>query len=178
MGRTCMSLRRMLHRSRDALSDAQRLDLEAHLEQCSACASDADLIGNLRSVIAQIPSRPLTPHRIERAMEAAFTVARLLDRRRGCHSPGTRSIQRSAHRRRSRCKANRATGRTGRQPPATVDVIDAIGEVIESLWFPDKGPASLPHPACAPRSPYRMWRQRCAMRCRIFSAMTVRCSCS
>jgi ferric-dicitrate binding protein FerR (iron transport regulator) len=75
MARTCSSLRRLLHRSRGTLADAERLELEAHLEQCARCAAEVDAVAAIRALVSRVPSRPLGQQRIARAIEQAFATA-------------------------------------------------------------------------------------------------------
>jgi ferric-dicitrate binding protein FerR (iron transport regulator) len=75
MALTCLLLRRLLHRSRDALSNAERLELEAHLEACRRCAAEVDTIEEIRALIDRVPGRPLGQQRIARAIDRAFVSA-------------------------------------------------------------------------------------------------------
>ncbi|HUH04988.1 MAG TPA: FecR domain-containing protein [Kofleriaceae bacterium] len=75
MPRRCSSLRGLLHRSRPLLSDAERLELEVHLEQCARCSADVALVDNVRTALDRLPSRPLGDARVARAIDRAFATA-------------------------------------------------------------------------------------------------------
>lgn len=75
MALTCLPLRPLLHRSRDALSDAERLELEEHLQTCARCTADVVAIEGIRAVLGCVPARPLGEQRVARAIERAFARA-------------------------------------------------------------------------------------------------------
>lgn len=60
---------------RDHLADAERLELETHLEGCARCAEYATLVASVRAAAAAEPPRQLTPPRRERLIDRALSGA-------------------------------------------------------------------------------------------------------
>lgn len=75
MARTCLAMASLLHRSRDALSNAEQLALEEHLERCTRCAREVHLVDVMRTAVDSLPERRLGQKSVSRAIDGAFRRA-------------------------------------------------------------------------------------------------------
>ena len=74
MGVACIRIGRLLHRDREALPDADRLQLERHLTSCSRCRKRADAVSNLVQVVISAARPRLTTTEHEAVIARALST--------------------------------------------------------------------------------------------------------
>ena len=77
---TCRDVRPGLHRDGIALSDAERLVLEEHLQSCGGCRRDRDLLLRARELARELPLVPLATSAHQRAISRALLAGTALPR--------------------------------------------------------------------------------------------------